>query len=186
MATQTESNDVSLDAKSCLSVHYFTCLLSTNANEIPSLRDTTSLRPKDVEVFSISGHGPRVSAFSPSASPFPFPFSVFGEGQGWCESRYCHHVPWKRISLMHGHCLYGETSSVVWKCAKGRRLINSTEMNDEFFQEKRKGRSFLIFVGVKNNNFSIKGWWCPRSAIIQPRIPLDQHHTYSYTRNSRQ
>ena len=131
---------------------------------------TTSLRPKDVEVFSISGDGPRVSAFSPSASPFPFPFSVFGEGQGWCESRYCHHVPWKRISLMHGLCLYGETSSVVWKCAKGRRLINSTEMNDEFFQEKRKGRSFLIFVGVENNNFSIKGWWCPRSAIIQPRI----------------
>lgn len=86
MATQTESNDVGLDAKSCSSVHYFTaattCLLSTNANEIPSLRDTTSLRPKDVEVFSISGDGPRVSAFSPSASPFPFPFSVFGKGQG--------------------------------------------------------------------------------------------------------
>lgn len=42
MATQTESNDVGLDAKSCSSVHYFTaattCLLSTNANEIPSLR----------------------------------------------------------------------------------------------------------------------------------------------------
>lgn len=55
-------------------------------------------------------------------------------------------------------------------CEWGRRLINSTEMNDEFFQEKRKGRSFLIFVGVENNNFSIKGWWCPRSAIIQPRI----------------
>lgn len=42
-------------------------------------------------------------------------------------------------------------------CEWGRRLINSTEMNDEFFQEKRKGRSFLIFVGVENNNFSIKG-----------------------------
>lgn len=84
MATQTESNDVSLDAKSCLSVpvppslfhgrRHPTCLSSTggpNANQIPLLHDTF-LRPKDVEVFSISGDGPCVSAFSPSAAPIPF------------------------------------------------------------------------------------------------------------------
>lgn len=94
MATQTESNDVSLDAKSCLSVpvppslfhgrRHPTCLSSTggpNANQIPPLHDTF-LRPKDVEVFSISGDGPCVSAFSPSAAHTHSLFPSSGKAKG--------------------------------------------------------------------------------------------------------
>lgn len=78
MATQTESNDISLDAESCLSVPrirpYFTSppphptrLFSTVVPARMKYHDTF-VRPKDLEVFSISGHGPCVSAFAPSAA----------------------------------------------------------------------------------------------------------------------
>lgn len=76
MATQTESNDISLDAESCLSVPRYPSLFHS-PHPIPlasfprwsrmKYRDTF-VRPKDLEVFSISGHGPCVSAFAPSAA----------------------------------------------------------------------------------------------------------------------
>lgn len=100
MATQTESNDVSLDAKSCLSVlfprHHFT---AASLASFPrwSRREWNTTTTRHVRaskgcrgIFNIRG---RPLRFRFCTLVHPFPFSVFGEGQGWCESRYCHRVP---------------------------------------------------------------------------------------------